>query len=398
MGSARGMAEGRLWPPGLLAVIDGVQRASQDWINNGKHTAWLTHTTGRLEAANRLNDRPDLAALLMPADREYLTACREAERAAAERVRTAARNRKRMQAVVGLLMLGIIAGLVGWINQAFLKSKWNWYVAMRPYMLKHVQPYALTAEAERALKPQASFRECARDCPEMIVLPAGSFTMGSPASENGHEGGEAPQHKVTIAHPFAVSKFLVTFADWDACVSVGGCPQNSEGSFGRGRKPVINVTWDEAKQYAAWLSLMTGKPYRLLSEAEWEYAARAGTTTAYPWGDEIGTGNANCKGCGSRWDGRETSPVGSFKANAFALFDMQGNVFQWVEDCYQEGYAGAPTDGSARTSINCKRRVVRGGSWYDGPDFLRSANRSRVDAADSRDDDLGFRIARTLTP
>jgi formylglycine-generating enzyme required for sulfatase activity len=383
---------------GLLAVIDGVQRASQDWADNGKDTAWLTHTTGRLEAADRLNDRPDLAALLMPVDRDYLSACREAERAAAEKSRVAARNRKRMQAVMSLLMLGIIVGLVGWINQTFLKAQWNWYVSMRPYMLKSVRPYVLTAEAESALKPQASFRECVADCPEMIVLPAGSFMMGSAAGETGHEAGEAPQHKVTIARAFAVSKFLVTFADWDACVAVGGCPQNSEGSFGRGTKPVINVSWDEAKRYAAWLSSMTGKPYRLLSEAEWEYAARAGTTTAYPWGDEIGSGNANCKGCGSPWDGHETSPVGSFKPNAFALLDMQGNVFQWVEDCYQEGYAGAPTDGSARTSANCKRRVVRGGSWYDSPDFLRSANRSRVDAADSRDDDLGFRIARTLTP
>jgi formylglycine-generating enzyme required for sulfatase activity len=254
----------------------------------------------------------------------------------------------------------------------------------------------LTAEAERALKPLASFRECAKGCPEMIVVPPGSFMMGSPDTENGRDPREGPQRKVTIAQPFAVSKFLVTFADWDTCVSVGGCPQNSEGSFGRGTKPAINVTWDEAKQYVAWFSQMTGRPYRLLSEAEWEYAARAGTTTAYPWGDEIGKGNANCKGCGSQWDGRETSPVGSFKPNAFGLFDMEGNVFQWVEDCYQESHSGAPTNGSARTSGNCKRRVVRGGSWYDSPDYLRSANRSRVDASDSRDDDLGFRVARTL--
>jgi formylglycine-generating enzyme required for sulfatase activity len=383
---------------GFLAVIDGVQRASRDWTDNGKRAAWLTHTTGRLEAADRLSERPDLAALLLPTDQEYLAVCREAERAAGEKERAAARRRKRMQAVVGLLMVGIIAGLIGWINQAFLKAQLNWFIAMRPYMIANVRPYVLTAEAERALQPQATFRECAKDCPEMIVVPAGSFMMGSPATENGRDPKEGPQQKVTIAQPFAVSKFLVTFAEWDTCVSVGGCPQNSEGSFGRGTKPVINVTWDEAKQYVDWLSLMTGRPYRLLSEAEWEYAARAGTTTAYPWGEEIGKANANCRGCGSEWDGRETAPVGSFKPNAFGLFDMQGNVFQWVEDCYQESRSGAPTDGSARTSSNCKRRVVRGGSWYDGPDYVRSANRSRVDASDSRDDDLGFRVARSLRP
>ena len=171
----------------------------------------------------------------------------------------------------------------------------------------------LKPEAERALKPLASFRECAKDCPEMIVMPAGEFMMGSPATEQGRFDHEGPQHKVTIAKPFAVSKFDVTFADWDACVSVGGCLQVSDCGLGPGTKPVINVSWDDAQQYVAWLSKMTGQPYRLLTEAEWEYAARAGTTTAYSWGDEIGKGNANCNGCGSQWDNQQTSPVGSFK-------------------------------------------------------------------------------------
>ena len=127
-------------------------------------------------------------------------------------------------------------------------------------------------------------------------------------------------------------------------------PQAGDSSFGRGTRPVINVSWDEAQQYVAWFSKMTGRPYRLLTEAEWEYAARAGSTTAYYWGDEIGKGNANCNGCGSQWDNRETSPVGSFKPNKFGLYDMAGNVYQWVQDCYHDDYDGAPTDGSARTS------------------------------------------------
>jgi formylglycine-generating enzyme required for sulfatase activity len=308
------------------------------------------------------------------------------------------RRLRRMQTASTVLMICVIAGLIGWINQSFLISQWNWYVKMRPYMKAQVRPFVLTPEAERALKPAASFHECSKNCPEMIVVPAGSFMMGSPETENGHDPRESPLHKVTIPQPFSVSKFPITFDEWDACVSVGGCVYNSDGSYGRGTRPVNNVSWDEAEQYAAWFSLMTGRPYRLLSEAEFEYAARAGTTTAYPWGDELGKGNANCKGCGSEWDSKSTSPAGFFKPNAFGLFDMQGNVFEWVEDCYEESHAGAPADGSARISASCKRHVVRGGSWYDSPDYLRSANRSRQDAADSRDDDLGFRIARTLAP
>ena len=221
--------------------------------------------------------------------------------------------------------------------------------------------------------------------------------MGSPPGEEGRSTNEGPQHRVAIARPFAVSKFDVTFADWDACVSVGGCPQAVDSRMGRGSKPVINVTWDDAGQYVAWLSRMTGKPYRLLTEAEWEYAARAGTMTAYPWGDKIAKGNANCDGCGSEWDGRETSPVGSFKPNGFGLHDMAGNVWQWVEDCARARYDGAPNDGSARTDGDCSRRVVRGGSWGNGPRFLRSASRGGVTTG-NRYNHLGFRVGRTLTP
>jgi formylglycine-generating enzyme required for sulfatase activity len=178
---------------------------------------------------------------------------------------------------------------------------------------------------------------------------------------------------------------------------VGRCPQVSDNGMGRGIKPVITVTWGDAQQYVAWFSQMTGRPYRLLTEAEREYAARAGTTTAYYWGDQIGKANANCNGCGSQWDNRETSPVGSFKPNAFGLYDMAGNVLQWVEDCYHGNYDDAPADGSAWTSGDCSRRVLRGGSWYDVPGDLRAANRN-WDTAGSRSGSVGFRVGRTLTP
>ena len=154
---------------------------------------------------------------------------------------------------------------------------------------------------------------------------------------------------------FAVSKFEVTFDEWDACVAYGGCAQHVlTATGGRGTQPVINVSWDDAKHYVAWLSKMTGKPYRLLTEAEWEYAARAGTTTAYSWGDEIGKGNANCNGCGSQWD-NTTRPLRSARSRPmqFGLHDMHGNVWEWVEDCYQSNYNGAPTDGSAWTTGDC---------------------------------------------
>ena len=309
--------------------------------------------------------------------------------------RSQMRQARRVQALIYMLLLSVIAGLLGWINQAFIKEQWNWFTVMRPYMLKQVRPYALTADAERSLTVGDVFKECARDCPEMIVIPAGQFTMGSPSTDPGHNDDESPQHEVMIARPFAVSKFAVTFADWDACVSVGGCPEVSDSDMGRGHKPAINTTWDDARQYAAWFSRMTGKPYRLLTETEWEYAARAGSTTAFYWGDTIGRGNANCDGCGGGWDNQQTSPAGSFKPNSFGLYDMAGNVWQWVEDCYHADYNGAPTDGSAWIAGDCTRRINRGGSWYSFSRPLRSAARVRGFPG-NRDYGLGFRIGRDL--
>jgi formylglycine-generating enzyme required for sulfatase activity len=304
---------------------------------------------------------------------------------------------RRVRALLYALSVGIILGLVGWINQTYVKEQMNWYTTIRPYRIANVDPYVLTAEAEQALKPLTSFRECAQDCPEMIVIPAGNFMMGSPATEWGRLALEDPQHLVTIARSFAVAKFDVTFADWDACVSVGGCSQLEGSGFGRGTRPVVNVNWHEAQQYVAWFSKMTGRPYRLLTEAEWEYAARGGSTTAYFWGDEIGRGNANCSGCGSQWDNRGPSPVGSFRPNAFGLYDMAGNVWQMVQDCFHANYDGAPTDGSAWLLDNCGSRVSRGGSWRFRPSTLRSAHRALY-APDVRFPAVGFRLGRTLNP
>jgi formylglycine-generating enzyme required for sulfatase activity len=232
----------------------------------------------------------------------------------------------------------------------------------------------------------------------MVVVPGGSFTMGSAANEPGRFSGEGPQHEVTIPKTFAISQFTVTFDNWDACVSDGGCEgYRPPDQWGRGPQPVINVSWNNAKSYVAWISKKTGKPYRLLTDAEYEYATRAGTRTAYWWGPDIGGGNANCNGCGSQWDVKQAAPVGSFAPNQFGLYDMSGNVWAWVEDCFSPSYVGVPTGGSVRTADDCGRRVIRGGSWESGPRNLRAANRD-WDAADFRGNAIGFRLARTLNP
>jgi formylglycine-generating enzyme required for sulfatase activity len=251
---------------------------------------------------------------------------------------------------------------------------------------------AQPALASPSYAPGQSFRDCP-SCPEMVVIPAGGFMMGS---EDGNTD-EKPVHKVSIAKNFAVGKYAVTFAEWDACVSDGGCSHKPDDrGWGRDRRPVINVSWyDATRQYLPWLSLKTGKIYHLLSEAEWEYSVRAGSNTAYSWGDQVGTNNTNCAGCGSQWDNKQTAPVGSFKPNAFGLYDMHGNVWQWVEDCHEVNYVGAPTDGSVQLSASCTHRVLRGGAWNYGSGSLRSAARFRYVPGD-RGAIFGFRVARTL--
>ena len=195
---------------------------------------------------------------------------------------------------------------------------------------------------------------------------------------------------------FALSKYEVTFEEYDLFVAGTGGRRPSDNGWGRGHRPVIDVSWHDAADYAAWLSAETGKRYRLPSEAEWEYAARAGTTTAYAWGNERDGNRANCNGCGSRWDSEQTAPVGSFRANAWGLHDMHGNVWEWVEDCWHDSYRGAPRNGSAWTSGgDCGRRVLRGGAWGNTPGYLRSAYRGG-DAAGLRVAYSGFRVARTL--
>ena len=255
----------------------------------------------------------------------------------------------------------------------------------------------LAAQPATSQPATAQFTDCQDGCPQMVVIPAGSFTMGSPDGEKGRTPGEGPQHTVAI-RSFAVGKYDVTFAQWDACVASGGCNgyRPDDQAWGRDNRPVVNVSWADAQSYVQWLSGKTGKRYRLLSESEWEYAARAGTTTAYYWGDDAGSGHANCSRCGSHWDSQETSPAGSFAPNAFGLYDMAGDVWQWVQDCYTD-YSGAPSNGAAVESAVCDWRVVRGGSYERGPEDLRSAKRMGDTPASRGGNSIGFRVARDLS-
>lgn len=242
------------------------------------------------------------------------------------------------------------------------------------------------------------FNDCnsAGWCPTMVLVPAGSFIMGSPDNEEGHLSNEGPQHRVRL-RSFAVGKFEITFNQWQVCVDREGCHNREPNDFGwgRGNRPVLDVSWSDAQEYVRWLSGATGKNYRLLSEAEWEYAARARTATAFSFGDRVSRQVVGL-------NVSATSPVGSYPANAFGLHDMHGNVFEWIQDCYNDSYDGAPSDGSPWLSGDCQVRMIRGGSWrYPPVGEMRSAFRGRSNnrtrnAQTAGPDSIGFRVARDL--
>jgi len=230
--------------------------------------------------------------------------------------------------------------------------------------------------------------------PELVIVPPGEFIMGS-SEENAHPS-EAPEHRVVIPRALAVGRYPVTFDEWDAAFESGGVLHRpSDKRWGRGRRPVINVSWNDAKSYLEWLSEVTGHEYRLLSEAEWEYCCRSGTTTTYSTGSHLSRRAAHCSfdhwGCAGK-----TVEVGMFDANRFGLHDMHGNVSEWVEDSWCDTYNDTPDDGSPFIDSQQSARVVRGGSWTDVPRSLRSSSRNRLKAA-SRNDQTGFRVARVLT-
>jgi formylglycine-generating enzyme required for sulfatase activity len=229
--------------------------------------------------------------------------------------------------------------------------------------------------------------------PEMVRIPAGDFLMGD--LEGIGDESERPTHRVRFARPYAIGRYAVTFDQYDRFAGACGRLMPNDRGWGRGRRPVINITWNDAVAYAVWLSEQTGHSYRLPSEAEWEYAARAGTRSAYWWGSEVGRKMAHCADCGSDWDLRQTAPTGSFPVNPWGLHDTAGNVWEWVQDRWHENYEGAPGDGSAWDSGEDSCRVIRGGAFNSDAGGVRSAFRS-WNAQASLDGAIGFRIAQDL--
>lgn len=240
-----------------------------------------------------------------------------------------------------------------------------------------------------AMPPGGTFQDC-EDCPPMVAVPEGTYLMGSDL----HRPNEKPRHEVRFARPFAIGVHEVTIGEWDACLREGGC-RFSPPSAGDGRLPASNLSWDDTQEYLTWLSKKTGKGYRLPTEAEWEYAASGGRTTAFWWGDAVGTGNANCSDCGGPWGGKAPAPVGSFAPNPFGLYDVHGNLWEWTMDCVNSSYTGAPANGSAWLRGDCIARILRGGSWKLESDYMRLTRRNHYDQ-DVRYYLHGFRVARSL--
>ena len=398
-----------------LKMRDDVLREAAEWAAGGMSVGDLVRRSGRLRAAEAILRDPAFDAALASA-RDYLARCRRQED-------TVSSGARRTRLAVSGLLLGLSV-LALYVFREPLIRQYNWYVRTELlYARAAVWPFVLPPERERALNPGETFRDCAADadvCQDMVVLPKGEYWMGLPDNES--NGDETPRHKVKIDYPLAVAKFDVTWEAWDRCVALGGCsgvPQDE--GFGHVGYPVINVTWHDAKDYVDWLARVTGKPYRLLSEAEWEYAARGVTRTnqphpTFPWGNDPADickhANLADKSFLTSYskdivfnnevvecdDGKvATASVGSYPPNAFGLYDMQGNVWQWVDDQWHPNFKGSPpVNGAVWSGGEQSSAVIRGGSWATPPILLRSGNRTSSDSS-ARETGLGFRVARPVS-
>ena len=228
-------------------------------------------------------------------------------------------------------------------------------------------------------------------CPVLISIPAGSFSMGS----NSSDASEKPAHAVTVNAPFAIGKYEVTVAQWTACADANACPRLSPASNPSPASPVRDVSWDDAQVYLKWLTTTSGKPYRLPTEAEWEYAARGGTSSRFWWGEQMALGKADCKDCGPPWRSETPGKAGSFAPNPWGLYDVNGSVWEWVSDCWHNSFKDAPSDAKSWETPNCSVRVIRGGSWREGAPYMVSSSRFKYDAS-VRHAQNGFRVARNI--
>jgi formylglycine-generating enzyme required for sulfatase activity len=364
------------WRTGLESARRGWETAPEEAKNDS-----LLMGFPLVQARRWLAQRKDD---LSRSDREFIE--RSIERDTAERRHSEGlRRRSRQLAVLaGVLLLALVAGPAAWWKRAWLNEQAYWAF--------HTHP--LSTDKEHALAPAADFVECT-DCPKMIVVASGNFIMGSLESSPFFKM-ELPPHPVTINQRFAISALEVTLGEWNACVDHGGCTPVVADGAASAALPVTNVNWKDAQTYVAWLKRITGRDYRLPTEAEWEYAARGqrspGKTYYFFGNDEAELDQYAWYGDNSD---DQLHPVGQKKPNPFGLFDMYGNVAEWVQDCYHDTYEGAPADGSAWTAWNCIRYVIRGGSYVDRARMLRSSAR---DSSDKATDTIGLRVARSLAP
>jgi formylglycine-generating enzyme required for sulfatase activity len=380
------------WPT-LIEWIEN-ERRFQSWLRQlrPRVDAWLNHSEdegtllrgGPLAGAEvwfgqrreELNDDERAYIDASVALRDRIQRQSEEQRIANERFRRLTRRFFRLIGAASAVLL-VLGGFHLWIKDNNRAATWvmGWKaVCTRTWLLFHKPPE-----------------------PEMVSIPGGKFTMGAPAREG--DKTERPQHKVQV-RKFQIGKYDVTFAEYDLFTAATMREKASDRGWGRGNWPVINVSWTDAIAYIEWLDRKTGESYRLPSEAEWEYAARAGTKTPFWWGPDMDKGAApvHCDGCGSKWDGKETAPVGSFQPNPWGLYDMAGEVWEWTTDCWHETYQNAPADGTAWTAANggeCDSHVIRGGSWTGSPQDRRSAKRLSY-GTNAAASDQGFRLARDL--
>lgn len=361
------------------------------WEAKGKRNDLLLRGAELRDAEQWELYRPATAPLLTEGTSAYIATSKDVERKS--------RSARRVQATIISLLLATIVALIAVIYRETLGNLWFELTTLRSFIAQEITPFVLSEKSERNLQTGASFRECAKNCPEMIVIPSGQFLMGSPDGEMKRRKSEGPQHLVFIPDHFAVSKYEITWNDWSVCVEFRGCDSENtkDSGYGKGRRPVINVSWDQAKTYAAWLSRVTGKNYRLLTEAEWEYAARANSTSRWYFGDDDSKIDNYAWGVWNSNDKSGTNEVGKKLPNGFGLFDIHGNVLEWTEDCYADNYESTPRDGTTNVSGDCFRRVLRGGSFSEAPNELRIAYRDWY-PRDGKLYRIGFRLARTLAP
>ena len=385
-----------------LAALHGLESAAANWDSKGRHPDDLIHRGKRLAEVNALAQTREYRIELErdPVTQAYLAACRAIQR------------RRRLNAALATVAgLVLLAGAGGYLEFARSREQTMGQAEMAreaaAAAVEQARQAAIAAAASyRAqspvlaspaaaipLKNGAVFRDCP-ECPEMVVLAGGRYLMGSAASDPDRAVDEAPQHSVLVRR-FAVGRYAITYDEWAACVAGGGCAGDrnpDDRGWGRGRRPVVDLSWNDVQDYVSWLSRRTGGAYRLLSESEWEYAARAQLGVQPFWtGKTITELQANFNATRNM-----TEPVGSYPANPLGLYDMTGNAWQWVQDCYNITYDGAPSDGSAWTAGDCTKRVIRGGSWYDAARMLRSANRDAYSVS-LRLANTSFRVARDLS-